>query len=126
MKNYNKLYKQIIYYIIMQKFNEHKFMEIFGETTFTTEKFIDLLVHNGRVYKRYYSKINQLPRDDINNLISKLVVEDNYVIDRTFNNSIELVDYKTGKIRYTIWNNNSVEKYFVEDLGLVKHENYLL
>ena len=110
----------------MKKFNEKKFMEIFGETTFTTEKFIDLLVHNGHVFKRYYYKINQLPRENINKLISKLVIEDNYVVDKTFNNSIELIDYKTGKIRYTIWNNNSVEKYFVEDLGPVESENYLL
>ena len=101
-------------------------MEIYGEETYCSEQFIDLVVENGRVFKRYYSKLNLLTRDEINNLISKITIEDNFIVDKVLKERIELVDSKTGKIRYTIWNDNSVEKYFMEDLGLVKPENCLL
>jgi len=103
-----------------------KFMEIYGEESRYGEQFIDLIVENGHVFKRYYSKINLLTRDEINDLISKITIQDHFIIDKALNERIELVDSKTGKIRYTIWNDNSVEKYFTENLGPVKPENYLL
>ena len=103
-----------------------KFMEIYGEETYCSEQFIDLVVENGHVFKRYYSKLILLTRDEINSLISKITIEDNFVIDKVLKERIELVDSKTGKIRYTIWNDNCVEKYFTEDLGPVKPENALL
>lgn len=103
-----------------------KFMEIYGEETYCSEQFIDLVVENNNVFKRYYSKLNLLTRDEINSLISKITIEDNFVIDKVLKERIELVDSKTGKIRYTIWNDNSVEKYFTEYLGPVKPEGSLL
>lgn len=121
MTKFKNSFKQIIYIILMQKF-----IEIYGEETHCTEQFIDILVEKGNVFKRYYSKLNYLTRNEINNLISKIMINDNFILDKVSSQKMELVDSKTGKIRYIIWNNNCVEKYFMKDLGPIKPENYLL
>ena len=94
-------------------------MEIYGEESMYSEKFIDIVTKNGRIYKRYYSKMNHIPRDELEHLIHKLMVEENYITDKELKGRMELVDSLTGKIRYVIWNDSSVEKYFMEDLGVI-------
>ena len=47
------------------------------------------------------------------------MVEENYITDKLLKGRMELIDSLTGKIRYVIWNDNSVEKYFMEDLGVI-------
>jgi len=94
-------------------------MEIYGEESMYSEKFIDIVTKNGHIYKRFYSKINHMPRVELENLIQKLMVEQNYITDKLLKGRMELVDSLTGKIRYVIWNDNSVEKYFMEDLGVI-------
>jgi hypothetical protein len=96
-----------------------RFMEIYGEESMYSEKFIDIVTKNGHIYKRFYSKINHMPRVELENLIQKLMVEQNYITDKLLKGRMELVDSLTGKIRYVIWNDNSVEKYFMEDLGVI-------
>ena len=102
------------------------FIQIYGNETASTEKFVDIIVENGNLYRRYYSKINNISRDKINELISKIVINDDFIIDKVSKDRIELVDSKTGKIRYYIWNHNCVEKYFLEDLKESINNNYLL
>ena len=91
-----------------------RFMEIYGEENMNSENFIDVLVENGCLFKRYYSKINNL------------TVKENYIADKVSKEKIELIDSKTGKIRYYIWSNHTVEKYFMENLGAIKSEGALL
>ena len=104
----------------------HNSIEIYGKETYCTEQFIDLVIDKDHIYKRYYYKINQMTRDEINNIISKIMIEDNFIIDKVSSKKIELIDSKTGKIRYTIWNDNCVEKYFMKYLGPVNPKNDLL
>lgn len=103
-----------------------RFMEIYGEENMNSENFIDVLVENGCLFKRYYSKINNMHRDDIDKLIYNLTVKENYIADKVSKEKIELIDSKTGKIRYYIWSNHTVEKYFMENLGAIKSEGALL
>jgi len=100
-------------------------MEIYGEESMYSEKFIDIVTKNGRIYKRFYFKINHLPRDKIEYLIHKLMVEENYITDKLLKGRMELIDSLTGKIRYVIWNDNSVEKYFMDDLGAIDDNSSL-
>jgi hypothetical protein len=96
-----------------------RFIEIYGEESMYSEKFIDIVTKNGRIYKRYYSKMNHIPRDELENLIHKLMVQENYITDKLLKGRMELVDSLTGKIRYVIWNDSSVEKYFMEEIGII-------
>ena len=99
-----------------------RFIEIYGEESMYSEKFIDIVTKNGHIYKRFYSKINHMPRDELEHLIHKLMVEENYITDKLLKGRMELVDSLTGKIRYVIWNDSSVEKYFMEDLGVIDYD----
>ena len=101
-------------------------MEVYGYEDMREEHFIDVLVENGYLYKRYYSKINHMERNQIELLINKLTVEQNFIMDKLTNERIELIDSKTGKIRYCIWNDCTVEKYFMMNLGLIKPDGALL
>jgi len=101
-------------------------MEIYGEESLTKENFIDVYVQEGNLYKRYYSKISNMPQQEIADLIHKITVEQGFIIDKSSSEKLELVDSKTGTIRYYIWANHTVEKYFVENLGPIAPANSLL
>jgi len=83
----------------------------------TTEKCIDVVVENSRIYKRYYSKRNFKSNVDINNFIYHIVVKEGFVLDKSNSDCSEFVDIKTGLIRYIFWFNNSVEKLYFEEIG---------
>jgi hypothetical protein len=92
----------------------------------TTENCVDIVVENGKIYKSYYSKRNFQSRADIDELIYHLVVKDGFVMDKSFKDRTELVDTKTGSIRYVFWTNNSVEKFYREEVGRVNVDNSLV
>ena len=101
-------------------------MEVYGYEDMREEHFIDVMVENGYLFKKYYSKINHMERNQIELLIEKLTIDQNFIIDKLSNERIELVDSKTGSIRYCIWNDSTVEKFFKMNLGLVKNDGALL
>ena len=101
-------------------------MEVFGYENMKEEHFIDVLVQNGYLFKRYYSKINNMERSQIELLIDKLIIDQNFIIDKLTNEKIELIDSKTGEIRYCIWNDSTVEKYFMMNLGLIINKGVFL
>jgi hypothetical protein len=91
-----------------------------------TENSVDVVVENGKIYKSYYSKRNFTSRNDVDELIYHLVVQEGFIMDKSFKDRTEFVDTKTGSVRYVFWTNNSVEKYYREEVGRVNVDNSLV
>ena len=98
----------------------------FYHETPRTENSVDVVVENGKIYKSHYSKRNFKSRAEIDELIYQLVVNEGYVMDKSFKDRTEFVDTYTGLVRYVFWTNNSVEKFYREQVGQVDVDTSLV
>jgi hypothetical protein len=101
-------------------------VSLYYNETPTTESSVDLVVDQGKIYKRYYSKRNFNSKEEVNYLIEHLVIDLNYTMDKQTSEYAEFVDRQTGNVRYVFWVNNSVEKYYREYLSDAKVDDSLL
>ena len=101
-------------------------VSLYYNETPTTESSVDLVVDQGKIYKRYYSKRNFNSKEEVNYLIEHLVIDLDYTMDKQTSEYAEFVDRQTGNVRYVFWVNNSVEKYYREYLTSAKVDDSLL
>ncbi len=101
-------------------------VSLYYQETPTTESSVDLVVDQGKIYKRYYSKRNFNSKEEVNYLIEHLVIDLDYTMDKQTSEYAEFVDRQTGNIRYVFWVNNSVEKYYREYLTNANVDDSLL
>lgn len=97
--------------------SDSQYLNAFYNETRTTENSVDIEVENGKVYKSYYSQRKFKDVQLMYELMHYLLVNENYTMDKQEKGRIELVDRKTGLIRYVFWPNISVEKYYREYIG---------
>lgn len=120
-KKLMKLLPKINYVYIM-----NQTVSLYYHETPKTECCVDLVVDQGKIYKRYYSKRNFNSKQEMDYLIEHLVIDLDYTMDKQTNDYVEFVDRQTGNIRFVFWLNNSVEKIHREYLGDVKADDSLL
>lgn len=89
------------------------FTEIYGYETENFEEFLDLVYKNEKTLLRYYIKKNDISREEINRMIDTLVINFNFVLDRSRGDRTELIDVQTGKTRFYVWNDGMVEYCFL-------------
>jgi len=94
------------------------FKELYGVENEQFEKYMDIFNDNNKVYKRLYIKYNNVNETLINQLINVLTIQENFILDKVDKKKIELVNSKTGNIRYYIWSNRCVEIYKQEFIGI--------
>jgi len=100
-----------------------EFTEILGFENEREEYYVDLIEEKGNLFKRFYSKVNNMERVDLEDFIYRITVKENFVINKVYKDRMELTDSKTGKITICIWNNGTVEKYFNQYLGPIHSNN---
>jgi hypothetical protein len=98
---------------------------LFNETV-NTESALDLVIENGKVWKQHYYKRVFDDKKEVDLFIEHLVIDLNYIMDKHSSDRAEFIDLQTGKIRYVIWTNNTIEKYYKEYLGEIQVDNSLL
>jgi hypothetical protein len=98
---------------------------IYNETS-STESALDLVIENGKVWKQHYSKRIFDNKNKVDLFIEHLIIDLNYIMDKHSSDRAEFIDLQTGNIRYVIWTNNTIEKYYREYLGEMKEDNSLI
>lgn len=101
-------------------------VSIIYNQTFNTENLVDLIIENGKVWKQNYSKRNFNNKKEVDLFIEHLIIDLNYIMDKQLSDRAEFIDLHTGNIRYVIWTNNTIEKFYREYLGEVQVDNSLL
>jgi hypothetical protein len=87
------------------------FVELFGYETSSFESFIDLVFEDNKTFSRYYLRKENVNRLELNNLIHLLTIKFGFIIDKELKDRLELIDSKTGKMRFYIWKNGLIEYY---------------
>jgi hypothetical protein len=93
------------------------FKELYAFENNSFENYIDLIYDDNKVYKRLYIKYNNINNEQMNQLINVLTIEENFILDKSYKDRIELIDTKTGNIRYYIWFDGSIEIHRQDFLG---------
>jgi hypothetical protein len=101
-------------------------VNIIYNETYSTESAIDLIIENGKVWKQHYSKRVFDDKKEVDLFIEHLVIDLNYIMDKHSSDRAEFIDLQTGKIRYVIWTNNTIEKYYKEYFGKIEEDNSLV
>lgn len=101
-------------------------VSIIYNQTVNTETLVDLIIENNKVWKQHYSKRVFDNKKEVDLFIEYLVIDLNYIMDKHFSDRAEFIDLQTGKIRYVIWTDNVIEKYYREYLGEINEDNSLL
>ena len=91
-----------------------QFVELFGYETPSFESFIDLVFEDNKTFSRCYLRKENVKTEEINRLINLLAICHGFVIDKELKDRIELIDSKTGKMRFYIWKNGLIEYYSKE------------
>ena len=97
--------------------SESQYLNAYYNETTTTENSVDVVVESGKVYNSYYSQRKFKDVKLMYELMHDLLVNENYTMDKQEKGRIELVDRKTGHVRYVFWPDMSVEKYYREYMG---------
>jgi hypothetical protein len=97
--------------------SDSQYLDVFYDETATTGNSVFVVVENNKVYKSHYSQRKFKDAQLMYDLMHYLLVNENYTMDKQDKGRIELVDRKTGLIRYVFWPNMSVEKYYREYMG---------
>lgn len=87
------------------------FVELFGYETPSFESFIDLVFEDNKTFSRCYLRKENVNTLELNNLIHLLTINFGFIIDKELKDRLELIDYKTGKMRFYIWKNGLIEYY---------------
>jgi hypothetical protein len=101
-------------------------VSIIYNETYSTESAVDLVIENGKVWKQNYSKRAFNNKKEVDLFIEHLIIDLNYIMDKHSSDRAEFIDLQTGNIRYVIWTNNTIEKYYREYLGEIKEDESLL
>jgi hypothetical protein len=96
----------------------NKFVQLYGLETIDFENFIDLVYEDNKSYIRCYLRKTNVDLNTINEIIESLTIDHGFIIDKQLSDRLELVDSKTGKNRFYIWNNGMVE-YYSKTLNII-------
>jgi hypothetical protein len=89
------------------------FTELFGYETPNFEQFIDLVFEKNKVSLRCYIKQSKIPIEITKEFISLLVINYGFIMDKQNYQKMELIDSKTGKSRFYIWNDGTIEYHSI-------------
>jgi hypothetical protein len=89
--------------------NTPEFIQLYGYETHDFENFVDLIFEDNKVMTRYYLKKNNVDLATINQMIYILTINFGFIIDKDLKDRLELIDFKTGSMRFYIWRNGLVE-----------------
>jgi hypothetical protein len=91
-----------------------QFVEVFGFESPNFESFIDLVFENNKTFSRFYLRKENVSTEERNKIIRLLTINYEFIIDKELKDRLELIDYRTGKMRFYIWKNGLIEYYSKE------------
>lgn len=86
-----------------------QFVELFGYESPTFESFVDLVFENNKTFSRCYLRQENIKTDELNKMIRLLTINFGFILDKELKDRLELVDSKTGRMRFYIWKNGLIE-----------------
>jgi len=91
--------------------NTSNFIQLYGYETPTFENFIDLVFEDNKTFTRIYLRKENVETRELNEIIHVLTINYGFIIDKDLSDRVELIDFKTGTIRFYIWRNGLIEFY---------------
>jgi len=86
-----------------------QFVELYGYESPTFEYFVDLVFENSKTFSRCYLRKENVKIEERNEMIRLLTINFGFIVDKELKDRLELIDSKTGRMRFYIWKNGLIE-----------------